>query len=204
MVEVQSGELLIHRKLPTPPSKAQQDFLDGWQGHLVVDDYAGYKSLFTLAGNCTELGCWAHARRKFFDLHQASASTVAFEALQRIGKLYAVEDEGKHLTIETRQQLRTEKSLSILQSLHDWLLQTRAQIADGGGTAKAIDYTLKRWQSLIRNAGTGYLPIDNTRRKHDSTHRTRQEKLVVRRFRTRRKARLLHSNPARHCKTQRT
>jgi transposase len=161
MVEVQSGELLIHRKLPTPPSKAQQDFLDGWQGHLVVDDYAGYKSLFTLAGNCTELGCWAHARRKFFDLHQASASTVAFEALQRIGKLYAVEDEGKHLTIETRQQLRTEKSLSILQSLHDWLLQTRAQTADGGGTAKAIDYTLKRWQSLIRNAGTGYLPIDN-------------------------------------------
>ncbi len=138
-----------------------RDFLDGWQGHLVVDGYAGYKALFTLAGNCTELGCWAHARRKFFDLHQASASTVAFEALQRIGKLYAVEAESKHLTIETRQQLRTGKSLPILQSLHDWLLQTRAHTADGGGTAKAIDYTLKRWQSLIRYAGAGYLPIDN-------------------------------------------
>jgi hypothetical protein len=57
--------------------------------------------------------------------------------------------------------LRAEKSLSILQSLHDWLLQTRAQTADGGGTAKAIDYTLKRWQSLIRYAGSGHLPIDN-------------------------------------------
>lgn len=141
--------------------KHARDFLDGWQGHLVVDDYAGYKSLFTLAGNCTELGCWAHARRKFFDLHQANASTVAFEALQRISKLYAVENEGKHLTIETRQQLRAEKSLPILQSLHDWLLQTRTQTADGGGTAKAIDYTLKRWQSLIRYAGSGHLPIDN-------------------------------------------
>ena len=141
--------------------KHARDFLDGWHGHLVVDDYAGYKSLFPLAGNCTELGCWAHARRKFFDLHQANASTVAFEALQRIGKLYAVEDEGKHLTIETRQILRAEKSLPILQSLHDWLLQTRFHTADGGGTAKAIDYTLKRWQSLIRYAGSGHLPIDN-------------------------------------------
>ncbi len=117
--------------------KHARDFLNGWQGHLVVDDYAGYKSLFTLVGNCTELGCWAHARRKFFDLHQANASTVAFEALQHIGKLYAAEAEGKHLSTEARQQLRAEKSLPILQSLHDWLLQTRTQTADGGGTAKA-------------------------------------------------------------------
>lgn len=141
--------------------KHARDFLDSWQGHLVVDDYAGYKSLFTLAGNCIELGCWAHARRKFFDLHQANASTIAYEVLQRIGELYAVEAEGKHLPTEARQQLRTEKSLPILQSLHDWLLQTRAQTADGGGTAKAIDYTLRRWQSLIRYASSGHLPIDN-------------------------------------------
>lgn len=77
--------------------------------------------------------------------------------MQCIGKLYAVEDEGKYLTIETRQQLRAEKSLPILQSLHDWLLQT----ADGGGTAKAIDYTLKRWHSLIRYADSRHPPIDN-------------------------------------------
>jgi transposase len=141
--------------------KHAQSFLAGWQGHLVVDDYAGYKPLFTLVGNCTELGCWAHARRKFFDLHQANASTVAFEALQRIGELYAVEAEAKSLSTEARQQLRTEKSIPILQSLHDWLLQTRTQTADGGGTAKAIDYTLKRWQSLIRYADSGFLPIDN-------------------------------------------
>lgn len=142
--------------------KHVQNFLNKWQGHLLVDDYSGYKALFSkTASPCTELGCWAHARRKFFDLHQANASTIAFEALQRIGKLYAVEAEGKHSSTEARQILRAEKSLPILQSLHDWLLQTRFHTADGGGTAKAIDYTLKRWQSLIRYASSGYLPIDN-------------------------------------------
>ena len=142
--------------------KHVQNFLNRWQGHLLVDDYGGYKALFSkTASPCTELGCWAHARRKFFDLHQANASTVAYEVLQRIGGLYAVEAEGKHLSTEARQILRAEKSLPILQSLHDWLLQTRTQTANGGGTAKAIDYTLKRWQSLIRYAGSGHLPIDN-------------------------------------------
>lgn len=142
--------------------KHVQNFLNRWQGHLLVDDYGGYKALFSkTASPCTELGCWAHARRKFFDLHQANASTVAYEVLQRIGRLYAVEAEGKHLSTEARKQLRAEKSLPILQSLHNWLLQTRAQTANGGGTAKAIDYTLKRWQSLIRYAGSGHLPIDN-------------------------------------------
>ncbi len=160
--DFESGPRIIVFDYQTSRSgKHVRDFLDGWQGYLVVDDYAGYKSLFTLVGNCTELGCWAHARRKFFDLHQANASTIAFEALRRIGELYAVEAEGKHLSTEARQILRAEKSLPILQSLHDWLLQTRVQTANGGGTAKAIDYTLKRWQSLIRYAGSGHLPIDN-------------------------------------------
>lgn len=138
-----------------------QNFLQDWQGHLLVDDYGGYKPLFSSASPCTELGCWAHARRKFFDLHQANNSPMAMEALQRIGVLYAIEAEGKHLTIEDRQQLRAEKSLPALNALHDWLLQTRAQTANGGGSAKALDYTLKRWPSLIRYAQSGHLPIDN-------------------------------------------
>lgn len=86
---------------------------------------------------------------------------MAFAALQRIGNLYAIEAEGKDLTIECRQQLREEKSLPELQALCDWLTQTRAQTANGGGSAKALDYTLKRWASLTRYAHTGHLPIDN-------------------------------------------
>ena len=75
--------------------------------------------------------------------------------------MHTIEAEGKDLTIEARQQLRKEKSLPELEALHDWLVQTRVQTANGGSSAKALDYTLKRWTSLIRYAQTGHLPIDN-------------------------------------------
>jgi transposase len=141
-----------------------RQFLGAWRGHLLVDDYVGYKALFTHGGNplgCIELACLAHARRKFFDLHQANQSPMALEALQRIAALYAIEAEAKELSIEARQQLRAEKSLPHLQALHDWLVKTRVGIANGGASAKAMDYTLKRWPAIIRYAETGHLPIDN-------------------------------------------
>lgn len=141
-----------------------RQFLGTWKGHLMVDDYVGYKALFVINDNretCIELACLAHARRKFFDLHQANQSPMAWEALQRIGALYNIEAEGKELSINARQQLRREKSLPQLQAFHDWLIQTRVVTANGGASAKALDYTLKRWPALIRYAKTGYLPIDN-------------------------------------------
>jgi transposase len=139
-------------------------FLGDWHGHLLVDDYSGYKALFTGDGSnepCIELGCLAHARRKFFDLHKAQQSPMALEALNRIAVLYAIEAEGKDLSIAERKCLRAEKSLPALNALHAWLLATRAQTAHGGGSAKALDYSLKRWPSLSRYAETGHLPIDN-------------------------------------------
>jgi transposase len=141
-----------------------RQFLGTWKGHLMVDDYSGYKALFASSGrsaDCIELACLAHARRKFFDLHQANQSPMALEALQRIAGLYAIEAEGKALSVEARQQLRNEKSLPHLHAFHDWLVKTRVGIAHGGTSAKAIDYTLRRWPALIRYAETGHLPIDN-------------------------------------------
>jgi hypothetical protein len=141
-----------------------RQFLGAWGGHLLVDDYAGYKALFVNNGTTQariELACLAHARRKFFDLHQANQSPMALAALQHIAILYAIEAEGQDLSIETRQQLRAEKSRPQLQAFHHWLLQTRSGIANGGASAKALDYTLKRWPALIRYAETGHLPIDN-------------------------------------------
>jgi transposase len=148
-----------------------QQFLQAWQGHLVVDDYAGYKALFTAARAhpetrlrlepCIELACWTHARRKFFDLFQADQSPIAQEALQRIAVLYAVETEGQGLSPVERQRLRAEKSVPLLSALHDWLQQTRLRAAPNTATAKAIDYSLKRWAALTYYAQTGDLPIDN-------------------------------------------
>jgi len=137
-----------------------RQFLGAWQGHLLVDDYGGYKALFTEATKI-ELGCWAHVRRKFFDLHQANASPMALEALQRIAVLYGIEADARDFDLLARQQWRLEKSQPVLDALYDWLQQTRARTAPGSGAAKALDYALKRWPALIRYAETGHLPIDN-------------------------------------------
>jgi transposase len=133
-------------------------FLNGWHGHLCVDDYAGYKALFQ-DKTVIELGCMAHARRKFFDLAKADGSPIAARALRHIGRLYRIEAKAK--TVEERQRLRARHSAARLKLFHAWLLRTRAQVPDGSGTAKAIDYSLKRWEALARYAGTGHLPIDN-------------------------------------------
>ena len=136
--------------------KHADSFLGDWRGHLMVDDYSGYKHLFE-GGGIIELACWAHARRKFFDLHAANQSPIAATALTHIAKLYALESEA---TMETRQTLR-QQSRETLTEFHDWLTATRKKVAPGSATAKAMDYTIKRWPALIRYAETGHLPIDN-------------------------------------------
>lgn len=133
------------------------NFLQDWTGHLMVDDYAGYKALF--GKGIVELACWAHARRKFFDLHAANQSPIAAEALKRIAKLYAVEQDGKDMSADERQRLRTEWAVPLLKDMHSWLIATRKTVAEGSGTARAIDYSLKRWAALNRYADSGHLPI---------------------------------------------
>jgi transposase len=136
-----------------------RDFLGEWRGHLLVDDYSGYKALF--GAEIIELGCWAHARRKFYELYQAQGSPIAEEALRRIGELYAIEQAGRDLAVDARQRLRAEQARPKLVTLFDWLRNTRTTVANGSGTARAIDYSLKRKPALTRYAETGHLPIDN-------------------------------------------
>jgi transposase len=116
---------------------------------------------------CIELGCWSHVRRKFFDLHQANGSPMALAALERISTLYAIEAAGRDLDCEARKQLRAAQSRPALEALHDWLTKTRVNTANGGASAKAIDYALKRWPALVRYAETGHLPIDNNQVEND-------------------------------------
>jgi len=135
------------------------NFLDDWQGSLMVDDFGGYKALFN--AGVVELACMAHARRKFFELNQAQSNAIAQEALVRIGALYDIERRGREMSIAQRTALRVSEAAPRLESLHDWLKATRVTLANGGGTAKAIDYSLKRWPALCRYATDGALPIDN-------------------------------------------
>jgi transposase len=136
-----------------------QHFLRDWRGNLMVDDFVGYKALFETG--ITELACFAHARRKFFDLHAANNSPLAAYVLERIRQLYAIEREGQTLDTHSRREFRQTHAQPILAALHTWLLATRITVADGSGLAKAIDYSLKRWPALARYANSGDLPIDN-------------------------------------------
>jgi transposase len=142
-----------------------RNFLGAWRGSLCVDDYAGYDKLFKTDADgaipCIEVGCMAHARRKFFDLHVANDSPMAAEALRHIQRLYDVEEDAKRMSVPERQVLRLARSVPLLESLHQFLKNSRTKAADNGASAKAIDYSLKRWEALSRYALTGDLPIDN-------------------------------------------
>lgn len=139
--------------------KHADSFLGHWNGHLMVDDYSGYKHLFAERG-ITELACWAHARRKFYELHQANQSPIAETALRYIARLYALESEATAASLGERQTLR-QQARGTLDEFNHWLTTTRKSVAPGSGTARAMDYTLKRWPALVRYAQTGNLPIDN-------------------------------------------
>jgi transposase len=151
--------IVIFDYQPGRGGKYAQTFLCGWQGHLMVDDYSGYKGLFR--AGVTELACWAHARRKLFDLHAATKSPIAEQALKWISALYDVEKKGKDFDCAARQQWRHEQAKPLLVAFESWLTTIRPTVAPGSSTQKALDYTIRRWPALIRYADTGNLPIDN-------------------------------------------
>lgn len=134
-------------------------FLGEWRGALVCDDYGGYKACFGQGIN--EVGCMAHARRKFFELHKAGKSLIAEQALQSIGQLYEIEARGAQLAPEERQRLRHHEARPVAEALHAWMVAHRTKVPDGTGIARALDYSLKRWAALVRYLDDGQLPIDN-------------------------------------------
>ncbi len=131
------------------PSRAGEHaraFLGSWNGKLVCDDFAGYKAGFELG--VTEIGCMAHARRKFFDLHATNKSQVAEKALNYISALYEAEREVRELEPGDRQRIRQEKAAPIADALHTWMIAQRQLVPEGSAIAKALDYSLKRWIAL--------------------------------------------------------
>ena len=136
-----------------------RSFLGDWQGALVCDDYVAYKQLFTQG--IVESGCMAHARRYFFELHVNHTSQIAAQALQYIARLYEIEREVKSLPADERKTIRQVRSKPLADALHQWMVLQRCQITDGSATAKALDYSLRRWAALKRFLDDGQLPIDN-------------------------------------------
>lgn len=135
-------------------------FLEHYGGALVVDDYSGYKQLFKNTP-MREIACWAHARRKFFELHAANKSLIAAEALTRIGALYAIEREAKDMDAQARQQHRLQHAKPKIEALFQWLRQIQPKVSATSGTGKAIHYLLRRTDAFTRYLDDGRFPVDN-------------------------------------------
>ena len=112
-------------------------------------------------GACIEAACWAHARRKFYDLYVAHASPVAGEAIRRIGLLYAIEREVRGQLPAVREHARQTRAQPILTALRTWLEATLLQVSVKSELAGAIKYTLVRWAALTRYCADGRIEIDN-------------------------------------------
>jgi transposase len=125
-----------------------------------ADGYAGFKELF--AGNrIAEAGCWAHVRRKFFDVHAAIGSPIAKEALDRIGQLYSVEETIKGFVPDHRRRERQQRSKPIAAALAAWADEIVRKLSRKSELAAAFRYMRARWAALIRCFDDGRLALDN-------------------------------------------
>jgi transposase len=134
--------------------------LSHFRGTLQADAYAGFQQLYE-NGRIREAACWAHVRRKFYDLEQAHASPVAREALERIGALYGIEEQIRGCPPDERRQVRQGRSKPLLDSLRQWFETTLPKLSRKSETTVAIRYALSRWDALARYIEDGHIEIDN-------------------------------------------
>ena len=134
--------------------------LKDFRGVIHVDGYAGFNELFA-DGKIAEAGCWAHVRRKFFDVHAATGSPIAKEALDRIGQLYGVEETIKGMVPDNRRRERQQRSKPIAAALAVWADETIPKLSRKSELATAFRYMRSRWPALIRCFDDSRLALDN-------------------------------------------
>jgi hypothetical protein len=145
----------------SPDRKSDQPraHLKDFAGVLHADGYAGFKGLYQ-GNRIIEAACWAHVRRKFYDVHAANGSEIAQEALDRIGALYGVEAAINGLSPDQRRRQR-QQSLSIANALKAWAEETLPKLSARSDLAAAFRYMLSRWLALIRCFDDGRLSLDD-------------------------------------------
>jgi hypothetical protein len=113
-------------------------------------------------GAIYEVVCWAHARRKFHDIHVVHASPITTEAIARIGALYGIEEEVRGKPAELRREIRQARAKPLLDELRSWLEKSLRQLSTKSETAGAIRYALAHWRALTRYVDDGLLESDNS------------------------------------------
>jgi transposase len=141
-----------------------QRHLAGYAGLMQADAYAGFNRLYEIGrkpGPIVEVACWAHARRKFFDLARLNKAPIAVEAVERIDALFAIEHEINGMTPQQRVDIRTARSRPLVIEVETWLRKQRAKLSRKSETGKAIDYSVKRWTALTCFLNDGRLCMSN-------------------------------------------
>ena len=146
----------------SPDRKAERpaSHLEAFHGVLQVDGYAGFERL-TERGEIALAACWAHTRRKFFDVHEATGSPIADEALRRIAELYVIERSIRGRAAEERRRVRDSRSRPLVEAMKPWLEAQLGRIPGRSGLANAIRYTLSRWPALCHFLDDGRIELDN-------------------------------------------
>jgi transposase len=151
---------VLFRYAPDRRGEHPREHLAPFSGILQADAYAGFGHLYE-GERIREAACWAHARRGFYDLHQANNSPIAAEALDRIGALYLIEAEIRGRPPDQRAAIRQARAGPLLESLREWLRHTLTRVSKKSELAKAISYVLTRWTALTRYRDDGRIEIDN-------------------------------------------
>ncbi len=130
-----------------------------------ADAFAGYDALYRpepgKPARIQHAACWAHARRKLFEVHEATKSPIAGEALRRIQALYVIEAEITGMPAAGRRAERQARSKPLLAEMKTWMEARRRRASGKTVLGKALQYALGRWEALTRYADDGRLAIDN-------------------------------------------
>ena len=141
-----------------------EQHLAAYSGLMQADAYAGYNGLYAdgrKPGPIFEAACWAHGRRKFFELAELQKAPLAIEAVRRIDELFAIEREINGQPTDERRRVRQERSKPLADALEAWLRQERKALSSKSPMAKAMDYSLKRWPAFTRFLDNGRLCLSN-------------------------------------------
>lgn len=134
--------------------------LEDFRGVLQTDGYGAYKTLAGRRQDITLAHCWAHARRKFFDLAKGGSAPIAEEALRRIGKLYAIEAQIAGQDPAQRLTVRRDRSAPLIDELKVWLEAMLHKVSGRSPMAEAIRYSLSRWDGLTWFLHDGRVELD--------------------------------------------
>ena len=135
-----------------------------YSGLMQADAYSGYNRLYAAGrqpGLIIEAACWAHARRKFFELAELQKAPIAIEAVRRIDELFAIEREINGRPPNERRAVRQECSKPLVGSYEKWLREERRKLSSKNPAAKAMDYSLKRWPAFARFLDDGRICMSN-------------------------------------------